>query len=98
MSRVLTNPHRNLSFQEGMIVRPNRISISTAAAVATLIAGMMPVLAAPGPSQMPTHTLSEESCVRDLAGVEWFFDPCVPEGYPLPPDVVAGMEEDRIAR
>ncbi len=33
------------------------------------------------------------SCVRVINGVEWLLDPCVPEGAPLPPDLVEAIED-----
>lgn len=36
--------------------------------------------------------LAGEPCTRILEGTEWTFDPCIPEGEPLPDDVLADLE------
>lgn len=38
------------------------------------------------------------SCTRILEGTEWYFDPCIPEGEPLPQDVLDALEEIRRER
>ncbi|HET8681481.1 MAG TPA: hypothetical protein VFM54_06360, partial [Micromonosporaceae bacterium] len=37
-------------------------------------------------------------CIRILDDTEWVFDPCIPEGEPLPPDVIEALEQVRWER
>lgn len=73
-----------------------KLSTSVAAFAVTLVAGALIVAAIAVPT--PAAAVGDDTCSRDLEGVTWFFDPCVPEGAPLPLDVVTALEEDRRAR
>src|SRR5687767_8507197 len=79
----------------------SRARAATAAAVSTLAvlalaleigAWIAPPQAAAEPGDDPT------ACTRDIEYrgllIEWSFDPCIPEGAPLPPDVESEMYED----
>ena len=78
------------------MVIDKRFTASAAATVAVLVAGLLQAVASPAPAMVPAS--ESQACSRDIEGVTWFFDPCVPEGSELPPDVLTGLEEDRRAR
>ncbi|MBB5867319.1 hypothetical protein F4553_000698 [Allocatelliglobosispora scoriae] len=74
------------------------VSATTAAA---LMAVSLQATAAPAPE---TRTFPQSvtelaaPCERILEGTQWVFDPCIPEGEPLPDDVLAALEEVRNER
>jgi len=54
-----------------------------------------PAQARPLPHSVPRL---DPPCVRILEDTEWVFDPCIPEGQPLPADVEAALAEVRRER
>jgi hypothetical protein len=41
------------------------------------------------------HPSSTSSCVREIEGTTWLLDPCIPEGAPLPQDILDALEQAR---
>lgn len=57
------------------------------------------VARASGPRILPQGvTTLDAPCTRIIDGTEWVLDPCVPEGEPLPPDIVEQIEQVRRER
>ncbi|HZM79850.1 MAG TPA: hypothetical protein VFC19_29310 [Candidatus Limnocylindrales bacterium] len=76
------------------------ITAVLAAAVSVILALQLGAWLSPPakPVALQQTNYQDEACSRVIEGTDWFFDPCIPEGAPLPPDVVSAIEEDRRLR
>ncbi|HEY0640392.1 MAG TPA: hypothetical protein VGD67_22405 [Pseudonocardiaceae bacterium] len=65
-----------------------------------LLAGVLavPVMGSAGPTEAHAQPATTTACTRIIEGSEWVFDPCIPEGEPLPQDVLDQLEELRRER
>jgi len=61
------------------------------AGILTFAAGVV-VLALPA-APPASGSPAPGSCVREINGVLWTLDPCIPEGAPLPPDLLEHIED-----
>ncbi|HZM75246.1 MAG TPA: hypothetical protein VFC19_05940 [Candidatus Limnocylindrales bacterium] len=77
-----------------------RLAVSVAVTAVTALAGTLPVLATPTPTPAPSPVqyAVNGSCQREIEMVVWNFNPCIPEGEPLPPEVLRAIEEFRRER
>src|SRR5262249_33187883 len=88
-----------------MTSRPRSVLVGAAATVATVAAVLMPVSALhntstpAGPTEIRTAPAAATvamglgPCTVTLDGTDWYFDPCLAEGDPLPQEVTDALAE-----